>query len=351
VTLERLAVLDARRAFEATHRYEDLDLFHVPFDRLTGRDRTESHLSQMAANGGRVALIGPTGSGKSSVMVSVLGPLVEDLPDRLAPLRIPVAATEATTVTEPRAFAQHLVHTVIRYASPETLTRAEREAVEGATADTRRRRGGERTGRLSFGAPKFLADAGVATEFKSGAEEIEGRLAGGAAVAETRHLLALFREHGQEPFLVIDDSDSWLQIGDTDPTETANAFFTRIVPMLAKELDCGFVIAVHDRYLDLDGYRQTQSLFSTTIHIPRLEQPVAAIEAIFERRIELAEVTATPTELFSSGALERLAAVYGSGLNLRKVLAAADRSVQHATSDGVAQVSEELVLSVLAELA
>jgi energy-coupling factor transporter ATP-binding protein EcfA2 len=351
LTIERLTELDARRAFEATHRYEDLELFHVPFDQLTGRDRTEAPLLHMATNGGRVALIGPTGSGKSSVMVAVLGPLVENLPEWLAPLRVPVAASEATTVTEPRAFAQHLVQTVTRYASPDTLTRAEREAVEHATADTRRSRGGERTGRLSFGAPKFLADAGVATEFKSGAEEIEQRLAAGAAVAETRHLIALFREHGQEPFLVIDDSDSWLRIGDTDLTERANAFFTRIVPMLAKELDCGFVIAVHDQYLDLEGYRETQALYSTTIHIPRLEHPSAAIEAILARRIELAEVTAGPGELFSSGAVARLATVYDAGLNLRKVLAAADRSVQHAASDGVAPVTEELVLSVLAELA
>ncbi len=62
MSFERLQQLDERRAFEATHRYEDLDLFHVRFDELTGRPETEHVLGQMATRGGRVALIGPSGS-------------------------------------------------------------------------------------------------------------------------------------------------------------------------------------------------------------------------------------------------------------------------------------------------
>ena len=80
MSLAQLLQLDERRAFEATHRYEDLELFHVRFDDLTSRPETEHALGQMVARGGRIGLIGPTGSGKSSVMASVLAPLVEGLP-------------------------------------------------------------------------------------------------------------------------------------------------------------------------------------------------------------------------------------------------------------------------------
>lgn len=348
MSLERLLELDERRAFESTHRYEDLELFHVSFDELTGGRDTEAALGRMAENGGRASLVGPSGSGKSSVMSSVLGPLVEDLPEHALPLRIPVAATGEETVTEPRAFAQHVVRTVIRYASPEPLTRAERDTLEAGVADVRRRRRGERGVRGSLGAPREVLDAGLAAELKSGGEEIEERLGAGDVVPELAHMVAIFRSHDRDPFLVIDDSDTWLRIGGTDLTTVANAFFTRVVRMLAKELDCGFVVAVHDDYLELEGYREIRAFLSTEIRIPRLDPAVEGVGRILARRIELAEVEAEPVELFEGGALGRLAAAYEDDSSLR---ATADRSVQHACSDGVAPVTSELVRTALAELA
>jgi hypothetical protein len=351
MSLDKLLELEERRAFEATHRYEDLEFFHVPFDELTERSDTEAVLRHMAETGGRVALIGPSGCGKSSVIASVLGPLVEDLPERIIPLRIPVAAADETTVTEPRAFAQHVVRTVVRYASPETLTRAEQEALEAGVADARRRRGRERTGRLSLGAPRQIADAGIAAELKSGGEEIEQRLGAGDVVPELSRMIAIFRAHDREPFLVIDDSDTWLRVGTTDFTHVANAFFTRVVRMLAKELDSGIVIAVHDHYLELDGYREARELLSTDIRIPHLDRPEAAVGRILARRIELAEVDVDLAEAFQPESVAQLAGVYESGRNLRRVLATVDRSVQHACSDGVAPVTPALVRTALAELA
>lgn len=349
MTLDKLLELDGRRAFEATHRYEDLDLFHIPFDELTGRSGTESALRHMVESGGRAALVGPSGSGKSSVIASVLGPLVENLPEQIVPLRIPVAVADETTVTEPRAFAQHVVRTVIRYASPEALTAAEQRALEAGVADRRLRRSRQRTARLSLAAPRLVADAGFAAELRSGGEEIEERLRAADVVPELARMIAIFRSHDREPFLVIDDSDAWLRIEGADYSRLASAFFTRVVRMLAKELDCGFVVAVHDHYLELEGYREAQAWLSADIPIPRLEDPSAAVGRILQRRIELVEVDADLGDLFQAESVSHLADVYESGRNLRRVLATVDRAVQHACSDGVAPVSPELVRTALTE--
>lgn len=350
MSLERLLQLDERRAFEATHRYEDLDLFHVSFDELTGGDATEAALGRMAEGGGRVSLVGPSGSGKSSVLCSVLGPLVESLPENALPLRIPVAAAGEETVTDPRAFAQHVVRTVIRYASPEALTRSEQEGLEAGVADVKRRRRGESGLHGSLGLPGEVLNVGLAADLKSGGEEIEERLGAGDVVPELARMIAIIRSHDRDPFLVIDDSDTWLRIGATDLTKVADAFFTRVVRMLAKELDCGFVVAVHDHYLELDGYREIRAFLSTEIRIPRLDPAVDGVRRILARRIRLAEVDAEADELFEAEALATVAAVYEEEQNLRRVLATVDRSVQHACSDGDATVTPELVRTVVAEL-
>jgi hypothetical protein len=246
-------------------------------------------------------------------------------------------------------FAQHIVRTVARYAT-ETLSPAEREELEVGVADARRHHRRERTRRWSVGAPRLVADIGFASEAKSGAEEIEQRLDTGNVVAELARMVAIFRSHGREPFLVLDDSDRWLRIGQTDLSEVAEAFFSRNVQMLAKELDCGFVVAVHDHYLGLSGYGDTQALLSAEIHIPRFEHPDDSIGRVLARRIELAEVSAALAELFEADALSQLADLYEVGCNLRRVLATVDRSVQHACTDKVAPVSRELVRTALADL-
>lgn len=80
MSLSRLLELDALRAFEATHRFEDLDLYHVPFDELTGRPDTEAVLARMAARAGRIAVLGASGSGKSSVMARYSAPSARSSP-------------------------------------------------------------------------------------------------------------------------------------------------------------------------------------------------------------------------------------------------------------------------------
>src|SRR2546430_17338219 len=100
MTPERWEEPGRPRASEPTRRFEDLYLYHVAFDDLNREQRTESVLARMVANGGRVGLIGPSGSGKSSVIGSVLGPLAGGIPEQLLPPPIPLGVESKTNLME-----------------------------------------------------------------------------------------------------------------------------------------------------------------------------------------------------------------------------------------------------------
>lgn len=74
LSLEALA--DAY-AFESSPRRADLGVLHVPFDELTGSNRTEARLDASVRRHEPIALIGASGCGKSSVIAHVLGPTAE----------------------------------------------------------------------------------------------------------------------------------------------------------------------------------------------------------------------------------------------------------------------------------
>jgi hypothetical protein len=282
------------------------------------------------------------------VIASVLGPLSENLDEGLVPLRIPVA-TAAETATDPRRFAQHLVRTVIRY-STEILTKEELAELRRSAADTTSASSRERTRRIAVGAPKLIFDAQFASEVKSGAEGLNEELMAGEAVSAIVRLVDLFRTHGREPYWVIDDSDRWIRIEGADLSTVADAFFRQVVPMLAREINCGFVLAAHDEYATLDGYREAQELFSRVIPLPIPDAPASAISAILDHRIRLANVSTTAAELLDSAALELLAERYRESQSLRRMLATVNRATQHACSDRVAPITPDLVQTALADL-
>lgn len=97
-TLEELR---DRYVFESSPTRHDLGALHVPFDDLVGDHRTEHRLDGAVRRQERAALIGPSGSGKSSVLARVLGSDIEGV----AQLIVPLAALPATTIDTP----SHLV--------------------------------------------------------------------------------------------------------------------------------------------------------------------------------------------------------------------------------------------------
>jgi len=349
VSHEQLIALETSRALEATRRFEDLLLYHVAFDDLNSDQRTEASLARLVANTGRVAVVGASGSGKSSVIASVLGPLSTALPDDVLPLRVPVAAEVDRTVTEPGLLARHIIRFVTRWASRERFSPAEQEELQRSVAEVKHRAGRAGGRPYHVGLPLWMANAELAHQVQAtGEDRQEGSSTD--AIEHLRRMVALFLSHGLLPVFVFDDSDTWVRIPGLDRTKVANAFFLRCVRMLSKELEAGCVLAIHETYLDLTGYREASKLLSGEVRVPRLAEPAQALERILHHRLEAADVGVPLDDVIGPEAVARLASYYESGKTIREVLRVAQRSLQHALSDGVPSVVPQLVGQAIGEL-
>lgn len=351
MTHEALRAVEASRAFEATRRFAELAYFHVPFDELNGDQHTEAALTRMVGNGGAVGVIGPSGSGKSSVIAAVLGPLATDLPAGIVPLRVPVATESDETVTEPGAMARHLVRYVTRWASSERFSEAEQKELRDGVAEVTLRAGAGTSREYHVGLPLWLANVEFARQVKSTGEEYESKTSGADAVECLKRMLALFGSHDLLAVFVFDDSDTWLRIPELDRTAVANAFFMRSIRMMTKELEAGLVLAVHDDYLEIAGYREASEWLTGEIRIPRLIDPRLGIENILRDRLTVADVPHPIEEVLEGDAMDQLAKHYESGKTIRDVLRVAQRSLQHALSDGMELVTAQLMEQAITELA
>jgi hypothetical protein len=351
VTLEQLGEVETSRAFEATKRFDQLGYFHVPFDQLNGDDHTEAAFTRLVGNAERVAVVGASGCGKSSLIASVLGPLSVNLPDAIVPLRVPVAAEQDDVVIEPGSMARHIVLYATRWASAELFSDEEKALLEQTVAEATRRSISGKTRAFHIGLPIWLAQAEFARQVQSIGQDYESR--GGAAnsVEALRRMASLFGSAGLYPVFVFEDSDAWLSIPGLDRSQVANSFFLRVIPMLTKEIDAGLVVAVHEEYLALDGYKSASVLLSGEIRVPRLLDPRAGIETILRDRLVIAEVDSPIETIMEDVAFDWLAKFYETGRTIRDVLRVAQRSLQHALSDRIEIVGEQLVDQAITELA
>ncbi len=332
MSADHLRRLWRANAFEAMPVRTDLHDLHVPFDQLVdgagGSGPWEGRLRVALENRQRVAVLGASGEGKSSLMHFVLGPLVEGL----APLPVAVGLEAPDVVKDPAAFAEHFVGRVRQFVV-RSLPKAVGKADLGGAQSAR-----QRTRAVEVGVPAWLGThLEVARELQSTSD---ATLTSAADHVETaRALLDVVEAAGLVPVLLLDDTDKWLRSGEGSiDDELRDSFFRRVLRLLAEDLGCAAVVAVHPTYLDDDSYRAAPGSLSAGITLPRLPR-VAALAEVLQHR----DWIATGAEPNVSGAWSPEAVValferYSGPLTLRRTLTLAHASLGQATGEGAESI-------------
>jgi hypothetical protein len=73
-------------------------------------------------------------------------------------------------------------------------------------------------------------------------------------VATARSLVDTLRAQNAELMLILDDTDTWLNLPGVDKRELADVFFGETLRTFVREVDCPVVAAVHPDYGNLRGY-------------------------------------------------------------------------------------------------
>lgn len=348
-----LAALRDANSLAQTLPFEQLEAYHVPFDELTGTSSVERELSYWAARGGRVALIGASGAGKSSVMAGVLGAFSEWVPPQIVPVRVPVELAGPEAIRTTAGFGRHLVRHVLKRAAPEALSADERSSIERDTADLEHRIGRRRRAGFSVGLGRLLpVDVGLGGDLTGAATDIDRQVSSGDVVAALVRLVELFRARRLEPFFVFDDTDHWLRLPgqEHDAEALATDFFANNVQMLTREVDCGFVLAVHTAYVEkVPAYARVAASLEP-IELPTLGDAREAIERIVQRRLDVDSLHVAASDVFDPDSLAALGDVYADAPDLRLVISVAALAVRKAYDDADAEcVSRAAILAAWAE--
>jgi hypothetical protein len=281
------------------------------------------------------------------MVASTFGPLEEGI----APIRVRVRALDDATVTTPHDFADHLIRVVADYATAaDMLSADDRRALLERSGPETIRPAASRGGRLSLLPTWLISGAELSAEIRSVTSEKRVRRSAPEVIEQAAEVVRVIEANGLDPILVIDDSDAWLNIsGMPDRSHLVSGFFSTIPRMLAEEIRCAVVFAVHEHYLEKDAYRSASGFIDTTIRLPSLPS-AGSLGDILARRIRI-HAGVELTEAFERVAVEELFAHYSgvAGHNIRRVITAAHTALRSACLDAATRVEAGHVEAAAAE--
>lgn len=302
-----LTRLQGAQAFDPAPRQDELHLYHVPFEELAPGTSIEASLRSAIENSERVAVVGGRGQGKSSLIAYATRPR-----EGIAPIRVPIFAEPAETVTEPKAFAQHFVRTLTTSATQSGLISPEqREAALLASSDRVHILG----------------------------HEVEHTRSAAEVIAAAVDLVATVASQNVIPVVVLDDADGWSKEAGPEGSALAQAFFGRVLRIFA-DFPGALVLAVHEDYFSMPAFQDAESFLETRVAVPAFDgHGEEALGRILEHRMSVHGVDLEWAEVFDEGALEALAHYYReAGYNLRKVIGVARAALRNAWVDDDAEL-------------
>lgn len=343
MSLELLIRLQEAHAFNHAPPRHDLGVYHVPFENLVPQHRTETTLAGVARRGERAVVVGQSGSGKSSLIEHVLGPLHPGI----APIAIPVFGEPSSVVTNVQAVAGLIIQTLADRANLSDDKRA--EALEKAspkrTVLPKRRITGLSLGGMWMG-------AGLQVEIKrQAAWPTELAKTAQATLEVLEQMLLAIQSEGYMPVLVFDDTDRWFRaVGRAkDHQDLALAFFATVLPQL-RQLSTGMVVAAHNTYMEnATVASHIRNTVEIRVNIPTLTSTEALGQVIHSRLKAHAadDPMSTPplTNVITPLALDRLFDLYQTDFHfsLRDAIRTLHVAVTEACNRGYDTVTPELI--------
>ena len=288
-----LQLLAEHYVFQSTPTRHDLGALHVPFDELTNRARTEKRLLDGALRGEKIALIGNSGAGKSSVIAHVLGPLAE----RIAPILVPLAALPDDTIDTPSHLADHIIDTLARSVKAVASELEAEVATETRTVTKKGQAGIGLNWRWLSGELAREVDEQIKIERQATFADKTDAIASALETVAANY----------QPVFVFDDTDRWLrEDGDT----LVDNFFGEAIRWLL-ELPAGLVVSVHPHYFNATPKAELLRYLDTQIEMPNLDT-AESIEAIIARRVAEYAGHADPdvSEVFEADTAAQVLEVY-----------------------------------------
>ena len=329
-----------RRAFEPTTDPVELARSHQALKQISDGD-PDGDLFR-AITGPRTCaaeLRGPAGAGKSSCIMRVLSH-VAGLTGLRYELLLLRAADDGTILESPAAFAAYLIDVIrsqgFRFAAPvqEELSRvgaAETVVTDPVRTGTRSVEGHAKV--VSGRYERALQDAFEQRSYGRNAAQSRQELEG---------VLAIIRDHGVRPMIVVDDTDKFAEPASVGvDTQAVDGLFDNGVRTLS-DLGVDFVVAVHPRFEGVGGYDAAAAKFLTTrLEIPWLLPERAPIAAILDRHLKAHGIDASIEGLVTATALAALWGIYSVNRNVRDTLNVAHRAAANASERRSAVLDEE----------
>jgi hypothetical protein len=321
---ESIAVIAEKALFRPRSRLWELHDLHVPFDVLAHNRNYEQMAITRIIEGTCVAVIGASGTGKSSVIAW----LCSQLPQNHFALRIPVTAVE-----DPGSVGE-IARLALSITLDEIMLDASgEEELANARADTTTAVRTPTGVSAKLGGGMIPAEVNINTA--SLREEFtQNRLHGDHLLALNGRLVPILADAGTTPVFVFEDTEA--TVGGPDDHERAEAFFAGPLSAFVDQIDAPTLVAVQTHLIENSRAFGRLAPVLERLTIPMLDEHAHhVVDAILTRRIELAELTAPITTIFDNATLDELAEFYRqSNGDLRRVLAAAHEAAEHAAADG-----------------
>ena len=329
MTLPLLQALHGHYAFDSTPKFDDLGVFHVPFESMGAESPVETRMREGVLRGERIALIAESGCGKSSVISYLLGPAAEGVFPVLMPVHsLGREAANADRVAD-MALAQLARNAVTATTADDIAGNASGSRREVTRSAARARRFGARvpTGLLAGDAAEEIRRQVSTSQMIGLPEKIE---------VIFQCLQPLYRDELM-PVFVFDDTDRWSV---SDDGEIVEGFFERAIRWMT-DLRAAVVVATHSHYLGSGrGGESLLQFLDTRVELPRLPSAEQLGRVLMGRvgvHLENEGSHAVPAELgevVAGSAVDALFDLYSEGKSLRRVLQVAHTALAEATDAG-----------------